>query len=185
MNRSAAIFPLVALLGISASLLADDGRDSKAAAVTGALGGAWKGTLEYRDYSSDKRVTLPTTLEAVPSEDGRSITLKFRYDEGKGRFVEGSNLLKIDPDRSKLSWESDGGKSTYEYTIAGLDDFARKPGGDLVLSGTGVENEVKVGIRQTITVDGENLTILRESKKPGGEFAFRNAYRMRKEPAAK
>ena len=113
------------------------------------------------------------------------MTLKFRYDEGKGRFVEGSNRLKIDADGSKLSWESDGGKSTYEYTIAGLDDFAKKPGGDLVLSGTGEENKVKVDVRLTITVDGDALTILRESKKPGGEFAFRNAYRMRKEPAAK
>ena len=27
-----------------------------------ALTGSWTGTLEYRDYRSDKRVTLPTTL---------------------------------------------------------------------------------------------------------------------------
>ena len=39
--------------------------------LAAALVGSWVGTLEYRDYQSDRRVTLPTRLTVFP--DGRGI----------------------------------------------------------------------------------------------------------------
>jgi hypothetical protein len=156
--------------------------DAKAASFTRALIGDWTGTLEYRDYSNDKRVTLPTTLNAKASEDGNVATLKFRYDEGKGRFEEGLSTLQVDASHSKLIWESDGGKTKSEYAFTGLETFNDKSEGQLILTGTGDENKLTVEIRQTITVKGEELTILRESKKPGETFAFRNTYKLRRVP---
>ena len=193
MIRTARVFALSVTLATSLDTrpipaspvppLAVDERDPKAGAVTAALAGNWRGTLEYRDYSNDKRVTLPTTLDAQAAEDGRSATLKFRYDEGKGRFVEGVNVLRIASKDAKLVWESDGGKIKSEYAVDGLDTFAPKPRGELVLTGTGTENDEKVDVRQTITLDGDDLTILRETRKPGAPFAFRNAYKLRRTSA--
>jgi hypothetical protein len=163
----------------------EDERDPKADAFTSALVGEWRGTLEYRDYSNDKRVTLPTTLDARAAEDGRAATLKFRYDEGKGRFVEGANTLRVDSEKGTLVWESDGGKVKAEYTFTGLDAFAGNRQGELVLVGLGIENDVKVEVRQTITFKGDELTILKETRKPGASFAFRNAYKLRRDKTTK
>jgi hypothetical protein len=37
---------------------------SKPDVFYGSIAGQWVGSLEYRDYSNDRRVTLPTTLTA-------------------------------------------------------------------------------------------------------------------------
>lgn len=180
--RRLAVAAILAMVSTAASTDAED-RDPRALVLPAALSGEWQGTLEYRDYRSDGRVTLPTTLEARPTEEGRATSLKFRYDEGRGRFVEGLDTLRIDPAKASLAWESDGGKSKAEYALAGLDAFAEKRRGALVLTGTNEENGAKVEVRQTITLEGENLTILRESRKPGEAFAFRNTYKLKRVPA--
>jgi hypothetical protein len=158
-------------------------RDSKDAAFSKALAGDWEGSLEYRDYSNDKRVTLPTTLASRPDDKGKAAVLKFRYDEGKGRFVEGESTLRVDSKKNTLVWESDGGTIKTEYALTGLDAFAEAGKRELVLDGHGTENGQMVEVRQTITRDGDELKILRETRKPGGSFAFRNAYTLKRKPA--
>ncbi len=172
---------LAFVLTTASSLTAED-LDGKAVAFSKALAGDWEGTLEYRDYSTDKRVTLPTTLLANPEDDGRVVRLKFRYDEGKGRFVEGESTLRVDPAKNTLVWESDGGKVKTEYALTGLDAFVEKGLGELVLTGLGTENGKEVEARQTITREGGELKILRESRKPGESFAFRNGYKFKRKP---
>ena len=160
-----------------------DDPDLKAVAFAKALAGDWEGTLEYRDYSTDKRVKLPTTLEARSSDDGQAAVLKFRYDEGKGRFVAGESTLRVDSPNNSLTWKSDGGKSKVEYILTGLDAFAGEGKRELILDGLGTENGQSVEVRQTITRDGDDLKIVKESRKSGGVFAFRNAYAFKRKPA--
>jgi hypothetical protein len=164
------------------ALIAPSLDDPKVAGFVAALEGDWNGTLEYRDYSNDKRVTLPTTLEARPSVDARGARLKFRYDEGKGRFVEGTSTLRVDAAKNTLAWESEGGKPPTEYALTGLDAFAKDRKGDLVLTGLATENGATVEARLTVTREGDSLTILKETRPAGGTFAFRNAYRFQKTP---
>lgn len=49
------------------------------------LRGASVGTLQYRDYRSDARVTLPTTLVVTPSATG--FELAYTCDDGPGKMV--------------------------------------------------------------------------------------------------
>lgn len=165
-----------------AALIAPPLDDPKVVGFVAALEGDWQGTLEYRDYSNDKRVTLSTTLEARPSDDGRGARLKFRYDEGKGRFVEGTSTLRVDSSKGILAWESEGGKAPTDYVLTGLDGFAKDRKGDLVLTGPGIENGATVEAKLTITREGDSLTILKETRPAGGTFAFRNAYRLKRTP---
>jgi hypothetical protein len=156
---------------------------SKADPFYAAIAGQWVGTLEYRDYSNDKRVTLPTTLTAQPGKDGASVELHFRYDEGKGRFVEGSGSIRIDPATETFVEEDLREKDRSEYAIEGLKEFFAKGMGELVLTGTGEDNDRKVDVRRTITINENSLTMLRETKLPGKPFQFRNRYSFKRKPA--
>ena len=159
--------------------------DARVGAVYAAARGSWRGTLQYRDYSNDRRVTLPTTLDARPSPDGGSLALAFRYDEGNGRTETGSDILTLDRASNTLLWESGGGKSRSEYAVAGLDEFDAARGGRLLLTGPAVENDVTVEARLTMTLDRASLKILKETRPPGGEFQFRNEYTFsRADPTA-
>jgi membrane-associated protein len=173
------IVPLAILLAAGSSSALDD-RDPKTAAFAKRIGGDWEGTLEYRDDSNDKRVKLPTTLRVVSTDDQRGAVLKFRYDEGKGRFVEGESTLRVDSGKNALTWESDGGKVKTEYALTGLDAFVTQGKTDLILTGLGLENGQEVEIRQTITRDGDELKIARDTRKSGDEFVFRNAYAFKR-----
>ena len=163
------------VLAASSSTLGFDDPAPSVKALTSALAGEWTGTLEYRDYTTDKRVTLPTTLKATAVDDGRAVEWKFRYDEGKGRFVESKSVLKFDAKNARLIWESESGQKT-EYALSRLDAFATKKTGELTLTSSGKENGVEVEFRQTLKVDKDTVELRKESKKPGGQFAFRNAY---------
>ena len=125
-------------------------------------------------------MTLPTLLRAKPNTDGLAVVLKFRYDEGRGRFVEETDTVRVDPAMKSLVWESDDGKSKSEYTLTGLAKFAEKGRGELILTGTGLENDKKVEVRKTIVVKDTEFTILKETRETGKPFAFRNEYRFQR-----
>jgi hypothetical protein len=52
--------------------------------------GRWQGSLEYRDFSTNKRVTLPTLLDISLSPDRKAMIWQFTYDDGPGKIVSGS-----------------------------------------------------------------------------------------------
>jgi hypothetical protein len=95
---------------------------SPAGRLEAVLAGSWAGTLEYRDYRSDRRVTLPTRLVVTPAGEG-ALSFAYTYDDGPGKVV------------------------------------------------TSIE-------RITITASPSSFTMLRESKKPGDDWLFRNQYKL-------
>ena len=144
--------------------------------LTAALAGNWTGTLEYRDYRSDRRVTLPTTLAV--SGDGINVLLfSYVYDDGPGKTVRSTDRITIDP--VARTYRIQNGDGTYDATFAasGLAEFG-PASHTVVLTGKGEENGVAVDLRTTLTLDGGSLTMLRESKKPGEDWLFRNQYRL-------
>lgn len=131
-----------------------------------ALAGQWRGALHYRDYSSDKAVTLPTT---VSIEDG--LRFAFTYDDGPGKTV-----------RSSEQWSFDGvalnpGKASEPLQVS---LYRGNENGDLILValGSGVENGQAVELRLVVLRRGDTLTISRSSRLPEQEWLLRHVYRL-------
>ena len=141
-----------------------------------AVTGAWTGTLEYRDYRSDRRVTLPTKLVVEAVGPGQ-LTFAYTYDDGPGKLVTSRERITID--RAKSTYRIQNGDGTYDATfdVAGLGSFAAASP-VIVLSGTGDENGAPVDLRIRLTVHASSLTMLRESRTAGGEWLFRNQYEL-------
>ena len=135
------------------------------------LAGTWQGTLEYADYKDDKRVRLPTTLEVRPAGDGKTAEFLFTYDDF-GKTVKDQDVHRIDQQTGKYKIDND------EYEVGGIDQFGKV--GKLVLTGRGRENNEAVDVRETITLAGEVLTILRETRTP---LRFRHEYVLRRAAA--
>jgi len=131
-----------------------------------ALAGRWEGTLQYRDYTTDNAVTLPTSLVA-----DTSLRLAFTYDDGPGKTV-----------RSSEQWTLDG--TTLQMGAASaplqVSDYRSNERGDLVLIafGNGIENGVAVEVRQVVLRRGGTLHISRASRLPQQEWLLRHAYRL-------
>jgi hypothetical protein len=87
-----------------------------------ALVGSWTGTLEYRDYRSERRVTLPTKL-VVEAEGPERLTLAYTYDDGPGKTVTSQERITID--RGRSTYRIQNGDGTYDATFAasGLETF--------------------------------------------------------------
>lgn len=141
-----------------------------------ALTGSWKGALEYRDYQSDKRVTLPTML-VISQEESGELTFAYVYDDGPGKTVTSRDRVTVDAARS--TYRIRNGDGTYDGTFAttGLAEFG-PVSPTVTLLGSGDENGVKVDLRTTIQLGPASLTMLRESRRPGGEWLFRNRYAL-------
>jgi hypothetical protein len=141
-----------------------------------ALAGSWSGTLEYRDYRSDRRVTLPTKLVVEAGGPGR-LTFAYTYDDGPGKIVTSQERITID--RQKSTYRIQNGDGSYDATfeVSGLGSFAAASP-VVVLVGKGDENGAPVDLRITLTVHASTFTMLRESRTVGGDWRFRNQYKL-------
>lgn len=126
------------------------------------IAGNWAGTLEYQDYSENKRVKLKTYLTIVPSKDGNSADVTIVYDDF-GRIIKNNETLKIDGTKY---FEDD-----FEYKIDSI-----KPG-EIILFGKGRDGDSIEPFRKTITYDKNSLVILKETRTP---FQFRNRLTLKR-----
>lgn len=148
----------------------DDIAQSAPPALLGqALAGRWRGTLHYRDFGSDKGVTLPT--EVVIDGAGEALRLAYTYDDGPGKTV-----------RSSETWSFDGatlrmGKEGEPMTVTRYRGNAK---GELILLalGSGVENGAPVEVRSVVMRRGPALSISRASRLPGQAWLLRHIYRF-------
>lgn len=138
--------------------------------------GQWKGKLDYRDYSNDKRVTLPTMLEITLNAPGDAMVFHYTYDDGPGKIVEDREIVSMNAALGRYLEVSDNGKERQEFQAIGLYDLRGEAPAHVVLEGKGEENEKVVDVRITIDISHRTFTILRETKLPGDEFKFRHQY---------
>ena len=152
-----------------------------APALLSHLAGKWTGTLEYRDYQSGGRVTLPTLMQGTRAPDGASINLGFTYDDGPGKTVYGGFRLAIDTKEAIASKVEDDGQPDLYRVIGDLTATGPEPK-ILVLWGRGTENGQAVDVRETLTVSANTYDLLRETRQKGqGVFQFRHVYRFTRE----
>ena len=161
--------------------------------VYSALLGRWKGQLEYRDFTSNQHVKLPTRLEITraPGADEPKVpatlaALRFHYtyDDGPGKVVEETSAVTVDPAQDTYTVVNGAGTERDTYRILGLNQFAHASHGKLMLVGTGEENNSKVEVRKTISLSVRALTILKETRLPNAKFMFRNRYTLTREDEA-
>ena len=150
---------------------------AQTAPLSRALVGTWTGTLEYRDYHSDRRVTLPTRLVITAAASG-SLKYAYVYDDGPGKVVTSSERVTIDAAAATYRVQNDEG---YDATFAmvGAGQVGTQSN-TVVLTGRGRENDAVVDLRITITVTAAELVLLRESRRAGEDWLFRNRYALKR-----
>jgi len=141
-----------------------------------ALTGSWTGTLEYRDYRSDKRVTLPTSL-VVSSAGPGVMVFAYVYDDGPGKTVTSQERITIDAGRSTYRVQNADGTFDATFAATGLSEYG-SGSQTVTLLGKGDENGVAVDLRTTFELGPTSLTMLRESRRAGEEWRFRNRYSL-------
>jgi hypothetical protein len=141
--------------------------------VFAALSGRWTGVLEYADYRTDRRVQLPTRLTAVADPAGRTLTLAYVYTEPSGENVASDALHEMDGPAGRYVM----GRDTMRIDV--LEGFAPAGGGRMVLTGTVLDNDRQEPVRHTLTLAGDTLRILKETRTP---WTFRNEYRLTRAP---
>lgn len=124
--------------------------------------GRWKGTLEYQDYTSNKRVTMNTIITFTPSADGKSATVLTIYDDF-GKIYKANGRERIEGDRFF--------DDETEFAIESSDP------GRIVLIGRTQDGNTIEPTRKTITYTNDSLTILKETRTP---WQFRNVYTLKR-----
>ncbi|HRH44863.1 MAG TPA: S41 family peptidase [Pyrinomonadaceae bacterium] len=128
------------------------------------VAGKWQGTLEYSDYTTNKRVTLKTFIVYQPSTDGNSAEVFTTYDDF-GKVLKDGDKERIDLAAQKF-YEGDS-----VFTIESMTD------GKIVLLGSGQDGEKIEPFRKTITYTNDTLTILKETRTP---WQFRHIYTLKR-----
>jgi hypothetical protein len=140
------------------------------AALTAAFAGNWAGTLDYRDYGNDGRVTLPTLMSA------NGLSLAWTFDDGPGKTVRSKQSWSFSPDGKSLIIAGDNSRETLAVA-----ELRRSSTGALtiVADGMGEENGRQVMVREILTRDGPGLRITRQSRSAGQPFIMRHSYQLR------
>jgi hypothetical protein len=147
----------------------------QAGSLTRPFVGEWTGTLEYRDYSSDEMVRLPTWL-TVTQLTGNSLQFTYTYDDGPGKTVVEQSTINLDPSANTYTITSGSDHTATTYSVSGLDALLAKGVGVLTLTGKGEENNQPVDVRITLTI-GRNIYMFRKETRPAGkDFKFRDGY---------
>ena len=114
------------------------------------VAGNWEGTLEYQDYSQDKRVKLKTYLTITPAANGNSAEFVTVYDDF-GRIIKNSETVALDLAAKKYV----SGKNVYE--IASVEQEK------IVLLGSGQDGErIEVG---DLVIDKRRHEVIRNGSR--------------------
>ncbi len=145
-----------------------------------ALGGTWTGTLRYRDYQDSTRfVSLPTVVEGTTATDSTSVRLNFVYDDGPGKTVRSSDSFALNAEASALLWgPADGKRAPSSFVVQQLSGDTTLT---LVVEMIGEDDNRKARIRETLTVDANELHILKDVQfRADAPWVFRHEYRFRR-----
>ena len=136
-----------------------------------ALTGEWAGTLEYANFSDDTRaeIDVRATIEAVP-EPG-AVAMRLIFVEPNGEEMEDRQVVRLDREQRTYQVGDE------EFAVSLLDGFDAGTDGVLIWAGEVRENRVMEPFQQTLTVSGDELTILKETREP---LRFRNVFRLRR-----
>ncbi len=126
--------------------------------------GTWKGTLEYSDYTSGKRVTMNVLITYKTSADGSTAEVFTIYDDF-GKIYKADGKERIDLAAKKFF------EDKTEFAIESIED------GKMILTGKIQDGNTIEPVRKTISWTNDSLTILKETRTP---WTFRNTYVLKR-----
>lgn len=164
--------------------IAKAGETSNPDKLEQSLKGSWRGALEYRDYQSGTKFELPMTTQIDVSPDNATVTRLSAFDDGpKTGLVYISTISLFDANGSRSTnaifrkgravevWTDDAQVSSYKDALHWTIVYQRK----------GNDGDKPAEIRVTQTLNGNELTALKEVKPVGApdrEYLFRNNTRL-------
>ncbi len=157
----------------------DEAANTEAASRDPAVGlfnlltGVWEGTLEYANFSDDRRSQIPVVVEIAPLESPESARLRFTFIEPSGDTIRSEETHRLD--RQARSYSVDN----RTFGLIELTGFSTTAAGTLSWVGTEQENGQEVQFRQTLSLDGGTLTVQKKTRTP---LQFRNGLRLRRKP---
>lgn len=134
------------------------------------LDGKWKGFLEYLDYGDNKSKTkLPTEVEAKFNKSGNDkyLSVKFIYDEGKGRTVTGEDAWTILDEGNIFFYDSINYVITQYVQNDDNNDIAV-----FVFEKEGKDNDKSCNIEQTFEIHNDSFSIIKKVKYTGEQHSF-------------
>jgi hypothetical protein len=140
--------------------------DDTAAVVAKALMGDWAGTLDYRDFRKDTRVTLPTLMRS----DGA--VLSWTFDDGPGKTMRSSETWVVDAAGQALTITA-GKNAPDQWRVLESRTSAEGESLTIVLEGESRENGRSVTARKILTRDGNRLRITKQTRMAGEPFLMR------------
>jgi hypothetical protein len=144
--------------------------------------GNWTGTLEYRDYQSNGRVTLPTKMVGTSQAKGQQAKIAFTYDDGPGKTVFGGFTFGLDRTQGIVS-KQEGTYAPDLLRAFGNTAVSANQPLTLIMWGQGTENRKTVDVRETLTLTSTTYRLLRETRPQGqGAFQFRHEYNFTRNP---
>ena len=132
-------------------------------------GAQWSGTLTYRDYRSNKEVSIPANLTVRPNgEDKWSWVFEYKYpDEPKADSAE---IVRLSKDGRSIN-----GEVVVERTS--LPDSTVS----FVTEKKGEDNNRNASIRFTYSINSRSFSIRKEVRYEGEtQFFARNEYRWKR-----
>ncbi|MFM8392817.1 MAG: hypothetical protein ACKOB4_02700 [Acidobacteriota bacterium] len=156
---------IIALSTLLLLALQDQAPVMRSADLFSLTGPRWTGTLTYLDYSTSRKVSIPSTLLVTPVE-GQHLSFTFDYqypDEPHARST------------STLSLSGDGRE------FAGARIIERRGSANspliLVMEKNGRDNDREALIRHTYQIETGRLSIRKEVRYSGTtQFLLRNEY---------
>ena len=136
--------------------------------------GQWSGALTYLDYSDDiSQTTLNCQMKASWTNNKGTISIGFEEPNGKVIY-----------DKAKIKLFSDQERVKFDGVVYKIDSYSSDPSGDqwtLVLIAEGQDNYKPAMIRQSIVLEVDNLSLVKEIKYEGSAAYFtRNSYNFNK-----
>jgi Peptidase family S41 len=153
---------------------------SRNTSVLAPTSGLMRGVLEYRDYGSGERVTLPTWSHLSPIGSTGAFRQRTIYDDGPGKTIYSTDVLRVAGDQWIEGAGGDDGAASTDQSTLRITSRRQTPAGvALVLRGSGSDDNKRVDFRYTVTLGDSVSTRLKEFRATAGEpWEYRHEYRL-------
>ncbi len=143
--------------------------------------GLMQGELEYRDYSDGSHRTIPSWSHISPIGTSGAFRQRTVYDDGPGNTIYSTDVLRMDGNRWLEGEGVESGEVGTPESTYRIASRRRVPSGEeLVLLGTGMDDNKSVDFRFTVTLGDTIFNRVKEFRLPGQDYVWRHEYRYRR-----
>ncbi|MEM7707176.1 MAG: hypothetical protein AAF358_16590 [Pseudomonadota bacterium] len=169
------------LLALTASLGTATANELLAAAVK-ETEGSWSGELIYRDFGTDKRVSIPhrRTIHVGPNA-GYAVHQNAFTDPGYKVFS--AQMIRVNPEAVVIASTTPDGIETETMLIQSVTKESNVF--EIVATGSGTDDGKPAELWLRIRSSPTHMSIERSVRAPGGtRYEFRNEVRLNREPSS-